>query len=199
LRLFVAVDVGDAVRDEVARVGSLMNEALAALIAPPRVTWVGKQAIHLTLSFLGEVEEASVPGLQQRLSEPFPIAPFDVEWHGLGAFPSPRHPRTLWIGVGKGANELGVLESAVSRRLNRVEVDAQPYHPHLTLGRVRTAGAGVKWEQVFQSITVRGVRTQVQRVTLYRSALSPRGPHYTEMAHAALHATGQAMAAEGDR
>ncbi len=146
LRLFLAVDVGDAVRDEVARVVSLMNEAVAAASVPPRVTWVARNAVHLTLSFLGEVAERDVAELSKRLTDPMNVEPFEVEWHGLGAFPSPRHPRTLWIGVSKGAKELGRLESALSRRLHRAEVDAQPYRPHLTFGRVRTPGAGVNWD-----------------------------------------------------
>jgi 2'-5' RNA ligase len=200
LRLFIAVDVGDAVRDEVARVVNLLNEAVAAANAPPRVTWVARNAVHLTLSFLGEVAERDVAELSKRLADPMNVEPFEVEWQGLGAFPSPRRPRTLWIGVSKGANELGRLESALSRRLHRAQVDAQPYRPHLTLGRVRTPGAGMNWDHLFQSIAVRGVRTEVLQVTLYRSTLSPRGPHYTEMAHAALGSAGvQAPGAEGDR
>ena len=166
MRLFVAVDVGDAVRDEVGRVVSLMNEAVAAANVPPRVTWVARVAVHLTLSFLGEVAEPDVVDLLKRLADPMKVEPFEVEWHGLGAFPSPRHPRTLWIGVSKGARELGRLESPLSRRLDRVEVDAQPYRPHLTVGRVRTPGAGVNWEHLFQSIAVRGVRTEVRRLPL---------------------------------
>jgi 2'-5' RNA ligase len=106
----------------------------------------------------------------------------------------------LWIGVSKGAHELGALEAALSRRLQRVAVDIEPYRPHLTIGRVRTPGKGVDWEQLFRDTTVRGVRTHVKRVTMYRSTLSQRGPHYTEMAHAALHSTDkQAPDTEGDR
>jgi 2'-5' RNA ligase len=58
----------------------------------------------------------------------------------------------------------------------------------------------VNWETVFQGISVRGVRTTVRRVTLYRSTLTQRGPNYTEMAHAALYPTGvRAPNAEGAR
>jgi 2'-5' RNA ligase len=200
LRLFVAVDVGDTVRDEVARVTSLISEALAAAATPPRVSWVARSAVHLTLCFLGEVADADVPDVQRRLADPIEVAPFEVEWHGIGAFPSPRQPRALWIGVGRGATELGQLESALSQRLARVAIDAQPYRPHLTLGRVRVPGKGVDWQKLLERITVRGVRTGVRRVTLYRSTLTPRGPNYTEMAHAALHSTGVlAPNAKGDR
>jgi RNA 2',3'-cyclic 3'-phosphodiesterase len=198
--LFIAADVGDAVRDEVARVSHLINEALATAKTPPRVTWLSRGAVHLTLCFLGEVAEGDVPGLQRRLADPIDVTPFDVEWHGLGAFPSLRHPRTLWIGVSRGAHELGRLESALSRRLGRVAIEAGPFRPHLTLGRVRTPGNGVNWDDIFRDVAVRGVRSRVARVTLYRSTLSPRGPNYTEMAHAALHSTGdRAPSAEGDR
>ncbi|MGH9383939.1 MAG: RNA 2',3'-cyclic phosphodiesterase [Vicinamibacterales bacterium] len=201
MRLFIAVDVGDAVRDEVARVTSLIDDALAATPTPPRVTWVSRAAVHLTVRFLGDVSEVDAPRVQTLLSAPIHMAPFEVEWQGLGAFPSPRRPRALWIGVGHGAIELGRLQSDVSRRIDRVEVDAEPFRPHLTLGRVRTPGVGVNWAKILRRISVRGVRSHVERVTLYRSTLSPRGPNYTEMAHAALGPAraGQATGAEGDR
>lgn len=193
------MDVGEVVRDEVVRVAGLIDEALASAKTPPRVTWVARAAIHMTIQFLGEVADADVPRLQRLLSDPIDLAPFDVEWHGLGAFPSPRHPRTVWIGVKSGASNLGELEARISRRLNRVELGVEPYRPHLTLGRVRTPGAGVKWEKVFHEITVRGVRSRIDGVTLFRSALSPRGPNYTQMAHAALLSSGDlASIAGGD-
>lgn len=198
MRLFVAVEVGDAIRDEVTRVQTLLGDAIAAVTTPPHVAWISSLALHLTLRFLGEVDEAAARRLSVLLAEPFRIAPFDVEWLGLGAFPSHRSPRTLWIGVGKGAHELGELEAELSRRIDRGPVVAEPFHPHLTVGRMRTPGVDVNWTQLFQSITVRGVRSRVNRVTLYRSALGPRGPNYTGLAHASLTSSRVEPAADRD-
>ncbi len=201
-RVFVAVDVGDAVRAEAARVIQAISGRIEAVKTPPKVIWVKPQALHVTIRFIGEIDEAALPGLCQRLSGPIAMPPFEVEWRGLGAFPSPRHPRALWLGIVSGGAALGALEAAVSRRLaGTIDPEVKPLLPHLTLGRIKMAGAGMDWPKVLQSVEVRGARSPVDRVTLYRSHLSQRpfgqlraapstvegrGPHYTELVSAPL-------------
>jgi RNA 2',3'-cyclic 3'-phosphodiesterase len=186
-RLFVAVDVGDAVRAEAARVIQAITNQIEAVKAPPKITWVKPAALHVTLRFIGEVEEGTVAGLCERLAPPIVVPPFDVAWRGVGAFPSPRHPRALWLGVVSGGAGLGALEAEVSRRLaGTVEPEARPLLPHLTLGRIKMAGAGVDWPKVLRAVEVRDARSSVDRVTLYRSRLSQQGPNYTGLVSAPL-------------
>ncbi len=207
MRLFVAVDVGDAVRAEAARVIQAISDRIAAVRTPPKITWVKPAALHVTLRFIGEVDDAAVPSLCERLAPPFALAPFAVEWRGLGAFPSARQPRALWLGVVAGGASLGALEAEVTRRLvGTVDAQPRPLLPHLTLGRIKMAGAGVDWPKILQAIEVRGARSAVDRVTLYRSELSQRprhklraapggvegrGPHYTGLVSAPLTANSQ--------
>ena len=189
MRLFVAIDVGDAVRREVARVVASLSGKLEAVKKPPKVVWVKPHALHVTVRFLGEVEADRVDGLRERLAPPIPIAPFDVVWRGIGTFPSNRQPRALWLGVIDGAAPLAGIEAEVSRRLagsNTVELDDRALLPHLTLGRVKMAGEGVDWPKILQAAEVRNAVSRVERVTLYRSELSHRGPHYTELVSAPL-------------
>jgi len=95
----------------------------------------------------------------------------------------------LWLGVTNGAAPLAEIEAEVSRRVagvNAVELDARALHPHLTLGRVKMAGAGVDWPKILQAVEVRHVASAVDRVTLYRSELSQQGPNYTGLVSAPL-------------
>jgi len=187
MRLFAAIDVGDAVRAEATRVITVISDKLEAAAAPPRITWVKPAALHVTLRFLGEVDEAAVPALCAKLAPPVHLPPFEVEWRGVGAFPSPRHPRALWLGVVGGGAQLGALEAEVSRRLaGTLDPELRPLLPHLTLGRIKMAGTGVDWLKLLQSVEVRGARSVVDRITLYRSQLGPRGPHYTGLVSAPL-------------
>lgn len=187
MRVFVGVDVGEALRREAARLVASMSEALAAAPAPPRVVWVAPRDLHVTLRFLGEVSDETCADVKRRFASPIARAPFEVEWRGLGAFPSPRRPRALWIGLVAGALELGRLESEVARRLDGTgPEEARPSHPHVTLGRVKADGAGVDWPAILRDTSMRGVRSAVDHVTLYRSEGSPRGSHYTELARAWL-------------
>lgn len=187
-RTFVAIDVGDAVRREVARVVTTLTGKLEAVTTPPRVVWVKPEALHVTIKFLGEVAPAELERVQTLLAAPIPIAPFELEWRGIGTFPNNRHPRALWIGVVNGAAPLAQLEAEVSRRLAGgmvAELD-RAFLAHLTLGRVKMAGAGVDWPKILQAVEVKRVTSLVDRVTLYRSELSRAGPHYTGLVSAPL-------------
>ena len=77
----------------------LIEGKIEAVKTPPKIAWVKPDALHLTLRFIGEVADEIVPALCERLAPPIAVAPFEVEWRGLGMFPSARQPRALWLGV----------------------------------------------------------------------------------------------------
>jgi 2'-5' RNA ligase len=189
MRVFVAVDVGDTVRREVTRVVSMLTGKLEAVKTPPKVVWVKPAALHVTIKFIGEVEHAEVERLQELLAPPIAVAPFEIEWRGIGTFPSVKNPRALWLGVINGATQLAAIEAEVSRRLagvNAIELDDRVLQPHLTLGRVKMAGAGIDWPKILQAVEIRHAKSAVDCVTLYRSQLSRQGPHYTGLVSAPL-------------
>ena len=187
MRLFVAVDIGDAVRTEVARARATIQSQLEAVENSPRVAWVAPASLHLTLRFLGEVADERAAALREALADPFDLGPFGVEWRGLGAFPLPRQPKALWLGVVSGAALLGRLEAEVSRRIDgAIDPDPHPFRPHLTIGRVKSPGAGFDWIKVLEDVEVRGVKSLVNHVTLYQSTLSAKGPQYTGLVKAPL-------------
>ena len=189
MRVFVGVDVGDAVRREVARVVATLTGKLEAVKTPPKVAWVKPAALHVTVRFIGEVEPTEVERLQELLMAPIEVPPFELVWRGIGTFPSAKHPRALWLGVTSGAAALAQVEAEVSRRLSgvhAVELDDRALLPHLTLGRVKMAGAGIDWPKILKSVEVKHVSSAVDRVTLYRSQLSQQGPHYTGLVSAPL-------------
>jgi 2'-5' RNA ligase len=173
----------------VTRVVESLSGKLEAVKTPPKVVWVKPAALHVTIKFLGEVEAAEVARLQSVLFAPIPLAPFELSWRGVGTFPNNRHPRALWLGVINGAAPLAQLEAEVAQRLSdgaAAELEDRAFLPHLTLGRVKMAGAGIDWPKILQAVEVKGATSVVDRVTLYRSELSQRGPHYTELISAPL-------------
>jgi 2'-5' RNA ligase len=192
MRLFVAVGVGDEVRSAAARVrGAVEARIQQSGGTPPRLLWVAPRALHLTLRFLGEQPDDRVPTIVGALSEPFACPPFTVTWHGLGAFPSPRHPRAIWLGVRTGAAELGRLEVEVARRLGGLApgeagAETRPFHPHLTLARVKTDARTVHWPAVLEAATVSDVTSHVGRVSLIRSRGLPGGVGYEEIGRGRL-------------
>ena len=189
MRVFVAVDIGDAVRREVARVVTTLSSQLEATKKPPKITWVKPAALHVTIRFIGEVDAPDVERLQSLLEPPIEMEPFSLEWRGVGTFPNKKHPRALWLGVIDGAAPLAAVEAEVSRRLAAdasIEIADKAFLPHLTIGRVKMAGEGIDWPKLLQGVEVKRVRSIVDRVTLYRSQLSQFGPNYTGLVSAPL-------------
>lgn len=188
MRVFVAVDIGDGVRREAARVIGALMLKLEAVQTPPKVAWVKPAALHVTIRFLGEVEPDEVERLKPLLAIPIPVAPFDIAWRGIGTFPNNRHPRALWLGVINGAAQLAAIEAEISKRIAgaAVELDDRALLPHLTLGRVKMAGAGIDWPKLLQACEVRNATSHIDKVALYQSKLSQFGPNYTELVSAPL-------------
>jgi RNA 2',3'-cyclic 3'-phosphodiesterase len=187
MRLFVGVGVGDEVRTAASAVRRAIDLQLARLQGePPRVVWVHPAALHITLRFLGEQPEEGLSVLVEAVQEPFSMVPFTLRWHGLSAFPSVRRPRAIWMGVGDGAGPLGQLESELARRFGRLlpgerPEQAAPFHPHLTLGRVKTDHPRADWPVILEAAEVGEVRSAVTHVSLYRSRGLPGGVGYEEI------------------
>lgn len=188
MRVFVAIDIGDAMRREAQRVIAALTVKLEQVKEPPKVVWVKPAALHVTIRFLGEVEEAEVERLKPMLAPPIAMPPFDVSWRGIGAFPGPRHPRALWLGVINGAAQLAAIELEISKRIAgaAVQLDDRALLPHLTLGRIKMPGKGIDWPKILKACELRNVTSHIDKVTLYRSQLSQYGPNYTELVSAPL-------------
>ena len=133
-RLFLAVPLPDDVRRLVAeQISSLEREGWP-------VRWVAPDAAHVTLHFLGETPPERAELL--RIALPGAVArhaPFDLRTAAFGVFPSFRAPRVLWLGLHGPVHRLETLQRELGRTLAGLElpVGDEPYHPHITLGRVR--------------------------------------------------------------
>lgn len=105
----------------------------------PNARWVPTENMHITLSFLGDVSEMSVDGLDLVLSA-VEFAPFDFILHGIGHFGSRRKVHAIWLGV-EGGEALARLHNKIDRAVRSIglEPDDRKFHPHVTLARLRDA------------------------------------------------------------
>ena len=148
------------------------------------MAWVAPDNVHLTLKFLGNVETARLGEIERALAAAAATrAAFDLDIHGLGAFPTRLRPRVLWAGVGAGAAEAAGVAAAVDEALAALGFarEARPFAAHVTLGRVREPRANPRLAEALDAGAPFG-RQRVARVSLVRSELSPRGARYTELA-----------------
>ena len=188
MRLFVAAEIGDR---SSRRIGTLIDDLRARVAArAPRakVTWVAVDRLHLTVRFIGEVDEDHAARLASVLAPPLPLAPFQIQWNGVGAFPNIRRPRVIVCDIGRGQDRMAELEQEVSARLESAGVprEARAYTPHLTLARVREsrrlAGAGA-----FDGADRHTLGTTVvDAITLFQSQLSSKGPTYVALQRTSL-------------
>lgn len=186
MRLFIAVELDEAIRKNAAAIG----ERLAAALGPAArhgVSWVAPANMHLTVRFLGEVREAVAEELRGRLSRPLRTPAFRLSVSGLGAFPPSGPPRVFWLGLTEGAQDLALVHDEVEERLEGLgfEKEDRPFRAHLTLARVKAPLGPVR--QVLASIGQADAGScTVSQVTLFQSRLSPRGATYTALAHGLL-------------
>ncbi len=186
MRAFIAVEISEAARTGVARLQEQLKTAGAD------VNWVEPQNLHLTLKFLGEIEESRVPELTAALSTSLQTPPFTFTLEGTGAFPRTEHPKVLWAGINEGKEPLIELAREVEAACGRCEFppEERPFSPHLTIGRVRSPKGLNRLVQKLQAIEFQGGKTRVRVIILFQSVLSPHGPAYTPLAELPLKAGG---------
>jgi 2'-5' RNA ligase len=185
VRSFLAVEVTDAVR----RKAAALQGELARTGAD--INWVDPANLHVTLLFLGEVEDRELHSLC-RLAAAAVAAepPFEVRVGGVGAFPNGRRPKTVWAGVTAGAAELGRLYAGLEQALVEAGFyrrEERAYTPHLTLGRVKSEAAGQLLAPALpKHLAWDGGRAAVGEVVAFASELRREGPVYVPLGRAPL-------------
>lgn len=180
MRLFVAVDPPEEAKAAVEEVAAALRDRV------PGARWTRPEGRHLTLAFLGNVDEDLVGAIGDAVAEAAGgAAPFEVRLaRGVGGFPDVRRPRVLWVGVAEGADALGGLAGRVAASLAPLGFEPQEreHHPHLTLARIprpRPVGA-------LDDVRVPPLAFRVGEVVLFRSQPQRGGARYTAMRRVSL-------------
>lgn len=185
LRIFIAVDAGTAIRERMVA----LQEALARTGVD--VKWVEPGNLHVTLLFLGEVDERAVPEVCRCVSQCCETLPaFSLTIESTGCFPSIRRPRVLWVGVGQGAQELCSLHDALEQLLLELGCyrrEERKYTPHVTLGRVKSdRRTDTLSAALAKQAGWKGGQIMVREVLVMSSKLTPNGPEYTVLSRGKL-------------
>jgi RNA 2',3'-cyclic 3'-phosphodiesterase len=186
MRLFVAIDLDDparaAIADEQKRLIRTFGRGDRSL------RWVRPDQMHLTLVFIGNVDDSRSPPLVEAMRQEIDLPPFTVAFARIGVFPPHGAPSVLWLGVSRGASEAVGVQRIVADRLEKLGVarERRPYHPHLTLGRWKGARASDRRRAAEASRDDEVARIGVDAVTLYRSHLSSQGSTYEALTRARL-------------
>ena len=194
MRIFIALDIDDAIRERIAR----FIEGVSGFA--PDVRWVQPESLHITLKFIGEKPEAAVEEIRQSLKS-VRAGPMELRFHGYGFFPSPKAPRVFWIGIEAGP-ELAALAGAIDNQTAALGIprEEHAFNPHLTLARSKGGSGSPGWRKgdgpnrSFQQVQEKLVALPApefgtmtaREFFLYQSQLSPKGSKYTKLAGFAL-------------
>jgi 2'-5' RNA ligase len=181
LRVFLGVGFSPDLCQQLSKLQDSLRSTL------PTVNWVRPESIHLTLKFLGNIDVVMVEQLFTAIE---PVrncqAPLTLEIQGLGVFPHIRRPRILWVGCKGDIQALFNLVSHVEDALEPLgfPLEEKPYHPHLTLARIKQdnshVGNVLTHARLLEEPRDLGT-LRLDRITLFRSELSPSGAEYTSL------------------
>jgi RNA 2',3'-cyclic 3'-phosphodiesterase len=180
-RTFIALELNEALQSHLTGVIHQVAQLL------PRVRWVDPSGIHLTLAFLGELDDARLErAIEAATLAARQVQPFTYSLTRLDIFGSPRQPRVVWMGIEESSGSLARLNSLLQHELTRsgFETDKHPFSPHLTLARVKAplAPDDLQHLQAILTGNQSGIVSPdgytVQYVNVMKSELLRSGAHY---------------------
>ncbi len=179
VRSFIAVECDNI------NILTKINEVQKRLEATgAKLKLVETQNIHMTIKFLGDLEDHQVP-LVSEIVRGIEFQPFSFMVDGVGVFPNLRRPTTIWVGVSEGGEELGDIFNRVQSELAGLgfKRERRKFHPHLTVARVRGGRKKVRLVEELDFLkNYEFGLVKVDRITLKKSVLTRKGPIYSTLA-----------------
>lgn len=179
MRLFVSVDLPEGFAERIADIQEELSEASGLRLTDPTQT-------HVTLKFLGEVDENRLPELEEALETAVTesgVSPFEAEYGGLGVFPSLDYISVVWIGLRDGSEAMTRLHEAIERETVRLGFDPEDHDftPHATIARMEHAGGKELVQRLVRERDPTVGRTRIEQISLTKSETGPDGPVYTAL------------------
>ena len=187
IRAFVAISVPTSLLREVGRVQRQLLEEIGG----NTIRWTRPEQMHLTLRFLGNVERSRLEEIQNALTAALvTVPPFRLTLEGIGCFPSSRKPNVIWVGLAGDLDVLQRVQQSIGEEIAPFasHCEERRFHPHLTLGRVKTRNArNLRVAGALEKMQIKGLGNwTVDAVELIQSKLSPQGSQYTRLSSVGL-------------
>jgi RNA 2',3'-cyclic 3'-phosphodiesterase len=181
-RTFIALEMNEHLQSHLDGVIRQVANAL------PRLNWVNSSGIHLTLAFLGELDDAHLEqAMQATAIAARQVRPFSYRLTHIGTFGSSRQPRVVWVGIEEKSDSLSRLHRILNQELELrgFATDSRPFSPHLTLARIKNPLSSDELERLHTLLAgkqhglVSPNEYAVQHVNVMKSELLRSGAKYT--------------------
>jgi RNA 2',3'-cyclic 3'-phosphodiesterase len=178
MRLFFAFELPEPVRDELADFTDTLRR-----LAPREVKWVESGNLHITLQFLGDLNDADVPALDEYVSAILrDYEAFDIHSPRTELIPG-NNPRIIWVGYRTEYRHIFTLPGQILHHLEQQgyrDLDRKPLKLHATLGRI---SGPIPTEMISTALGKQFEHSggRIGKISLYKSDLLPRGPIYTQL------------------
>jgi 2'-5' RNA ligase len=176
IRTFIAIPLPAVQREAIGNLVDRLRRTRAD------VRWVRGENVHITLKFLGPVDESRIATVEKAVREAVSgVDSFPAVLSGTGMFPGPHRPRVLWVGISEGGETLSLLAARVDRSLEALgfEKERRPYSPHITIGRVRSGKGVPACVEAMEAEEFDAGGFPVDEIRIMRSDLRPQGSVYT--------------------
>lgn len=170
MRVFIGIPIPDKMKDKISELQKKFDIKGIKLVEPKNLHW--------TVKFFGYLKEEVKE--VKKIMDKIHFEPFKIGIGGVGVFPSLSYIRTIWIGVDNGKKEfLNFLEDTKNKFTDIGKSDNKGIKPHLTIGRVKRIYDKEKLiDLIEKNRKVKIGETKIDRLVLYKSTLTPKGPIY---------------------
>jgi 2'-5' RNA ligase len=177
MRLFVAIDLDWKVIENITSIQRKLTSHDFDL------KMVEPENLHLTLKFLGDVQESQREQIENLISEATKdVRTFELSFHGIGYFGSARYMKVIWAAVKEGSQDFVNLAKALDSRLSFIRKEDHEPSPHLTIARVKSGRNADKLSREVNSLRdVKMGEVPVKEIRLKQSTLTPQGPIYSDV------------------
>ncbi len=183
-RTFIALEMNENLQRHLEQVIHNGTQAL------PNIRWVNPQGIHLTLAFLGELDDVQLADATQATQTAAQqVKAFSYQLTRLGIFGAFHHPRVLWMGINETSGALNTLQRILHQQLEQrgFKLDKRPFSPHLTLARAKAPLSLPEQQHLQQLLEGKQADTtsteiySVRHIDVMKSELSRAGANYTSL------------------
>lgn len=179
IRVFVAIEIDKGIKDKICEYQNKLKKSNAG------VKWIAPENIHLTLRFLGHIEEGHLDGLKKVIHDAIlDVSPFTIKIEKVGAFPSTRRPRVIFVCVNDISNNLLNIFNKLNENMEGIGIqkETKNFVSHITIGRTKSQKNIAKLKKDLNSGDNHFFGEEdVSSIALIQSKLTPTGAIYTKL------------------